>query len=78
MRVTVLIVVVFATVACGSIVPIIPGVTYLQPAPQFNRAIVQSEQHGGKFAYSIHEGQTYQAISPQIQQVPIKLFWVGI
>lgn len=69
MKATVLIVGMIATLAYGSIIPFIPGATYLQAAPQYNTAIVQSEQDGGNFAYSVNEAQTFQAITPIIQQV---------
>lgn len=68
MKFTLSIVVLLASVAYGHVLPL---VTYgaVQPAPQYNTAVVQSDQVGGSFAYSVNEGQAFQEISPIISTV---------
>lgn len=66
MKCTLSIVVILASVAYAHVLPL---VSYVQPVPQYNTAIVQSEQVGGSFAYSVSEGQAFQEISPIISTV---------
>lgn len=71
MKCTLSIVVVLASMAYGHVLPLVSygPATYVQPAPQYNTAVVQSDQVGGSFAYSVSEGQAFQEISPVISTV---------
>lgn len=74
MKYTLSIIVVLASVAYGHVLPLVsydPAI-YVQPAPQYNTAVVQSDQAGGNFAYSVSEGQAFQEISPLISTVSKK------
>lgn len=61
-------------VACGDAgyAPLIaiPGPTALVRTPHHDSAIVHSDQLGGNFAYSVHEGHAYQAITPYYHHQP--------
>ena len=39
-------------------------------APAHDSAIIRSDRLGGNFAYSVHEGHAYAAVSPVVQHVP--------
>jgi hypothetical protein len=45
------------------------GAPALIRAPAHDSAIIRSDRLGGNFAYSVHEGHAYAAVSPVIQHV---------
>lgn len=48
----------------------LPGPTTLVRTPHHDSAIVHSDQLGGNFAYSVHEGHAYQALTPYYHHQP--------
>lgn len=71
MKVTLSILALLATATYGYIVPVTysHGAPYYRATPEYNSAIVHSDQAGGNFVYSISEGQAFQAVSPLISTV---------
>ena len=55
--------------ACQASVLTFPATTLIR-APAHDSAIIRSDRLGGNFAYSVHEGHAYAAVSPVIQHVP--------
>lgn len=43
--------------------------TSLVRAPAHDSAVIRSDRLGGNFAYSVHEGHAYAAVSPLVEQV---------
>lgn len=58
----------FASAGIGPIV-IIPSSSSILRSSPFDSAIVQSEQFGGNFGYTIAEGQSFQAVQPIVASV---------
>ena len=47
---------------------VVPATTLVR-APSHDSAIIRSDRLGGNFAYSVHEGHAYAAVSPVVQHV---------
>jgi len=58
-----------AAAQASMIHPAMLGTTIMR-TPSLDSAVIKSDRLGGNFAYEVHEGHAYAAVTPVISQVP--------